>query len=247
MQDHNRHKYKGIFKGFFHQLLTIDIIRYFIARLRFFFLVRIARKLKTFDLESQAIASNTIPHNLKGLRDLAVVRSLSLIKPVTSIDRVGTQSKVLTIGPRTEGELLSLIGYGFLPKNIRGLDLISYSKWIDLGDMHHMPYQDNSYDVIIMGWVISYSENPHEAAKEVIRVAKNNAIIAVGVEFGGEEGRQQIAALDYIPGAGRLTTDPQQLLDFFGEHIDYVYFKHGIEEDRKNEKGSVIAIFSIKK
>ena len=52
MQDHNRHKYKGVFRGFFHQLYTIDVMRYMVARMRFFFLVRIFRRLKTFDLES---------------------------------------------------------------------------------------------------------------------------------------------------------------------------------------------------
>lgn len=247
MLDHNRHKYKGHFKNFFHQLLTIDLIRYVIARLRFFYFVRILRRLKTFDLESQAVSSNTISHNLKGLKDLAVVRSLSLIKPLASIDRVGTQSKVLTIGPRTEGELLSLVGQGFLPENIRGLDLISYSKWIDLGDMHHMPYADNSFDVIIMGWVISYSEDPVAAAKEVIRVAKDKSIVAIGVEYGGNEGKKQIEALEYTPGAGRLTTKSSQLTDFFGDNVDHVYFSHNIEADREDLKGSVIAVFSIKK
>ena len=247
MQDHNRHKYKGVFRGFFHQLYTIDVMRYMVARMRFFFLVRIFRRLKTFDLESNSISKRTVSHNLKGLKDLAVVRSLSLIKPVTAIDRVGKDSKVLTIGPRTEGELFSLVGYGFMPKNINGLDLISYSKWIHLGDMHNMVYTDNTYDVVIMGWVISYSDTPELAAQEVIRVSKDKAIIAVGVEYGGEEAVAQIEKLQYTPGAGRLTTKASQLIEFFGDAVDHVYFTHEVEEDRKQLKGSVIAVFSIKK
>jgi SAM-dependent methyltransferase len=248
MRDHNSHKYKGVVRGFFHQLLTIDFVRYCIARIRFFYFVRLCRKLKTFDLSTQkAIASNTVFHNLKGLKDLAVVRSLALIKPVTSIDKIGIHSQVLTIGPRTEGELLSLVGYGFLKKNIRGLDLISYSSWIDLGDMHTMSYKDNSFDVVIMGWVISYSEDPVKAAKEVVRVAKNGAVIAVGVEYGGLTGQEEVKKLDYVPGAGRLTTQASQLTDFFGEAVDHVYFSHSIDEDRQDLKGSVIAVFSIKK
>jgi len=205
------------------------------------------RRLRTFDLENKSISSSTIPHNLKGLKDLAVVRSLALIKPVTAIDSVGIDSKVLAIGPRTEGELFGLVAYGFLPKNIRGLDLIGYSKWIDLGDMHHMTYPDNSFDVIIMGWVISYSEEPAVAAREVVRVAKPGAIVSVGVEYPGIEGRKQVAALDYVPGAGRLTTKASQLTDFFGEAVDHLYFSHSIQKDREDYKGSVIAVFSIKK
>lgn len=247
MKDHNRHKYKGVVRGFFHQLLQVDLIRYFVARIRFIYFVNIKKQLRTYNLEKKEIASNTIMHNLKGMTDLAVVRSLSLIKPVTSIDRVGLDAKVLAIGPRTEGELLSLVGYGFLPKNITGLDLISYSSWIDLGDMHQMPYQDNSFDVVIMGWVIAYSDEPKSAAKEVVRVCKNSAIVAVGVEYGGDEGKEQLKSLDYIPGAGRLTTNSDQILEYFGQSVAEIYFSHSIEPDRIKQKGSVILVFSIKK
>ncbi|MFN6076688.1 MAG: methyltransferase domain-containing protein [Fluviicola sp.] len=247
MKDHNRHKFKGFFRTFRHQLLTVDLYRYFRARLRFFFLVKVLRRLKTYDLETQSIAGNTISHNLKGMQDVAVIRSLAIIKPVMCIDKVGIDSKVLSIGPRTEGEIFNLIGQGFLKENITGLDLISYSSYIDLGDMHKMKYADNSFDVVIMGWVISYSETPELAAKEVVRVAKNGAIVSVGVEYGGLESKKKIEKLDCTPGAGRLTTHSQQLIDFFGESVDKIYFRHDIDEDRMDKTGSVIAVFSIKK
>ena len=49
------------------------------------------------------------------------------------------------------------MSYGISRKNISAIDLISYSPWIDLGDMHNLPYKDNSFDIIICGWVIAYS------------------------------------------------------------------------------------------
>lgn len=248
MKDHNSHKYKGVGLGFWHQLLQIDLIRYIISRLRFFYFVKVRRNLRTLDqTNDQEVADNTVSHNLKGIKDYAAVRPLALVKPLSVIESLSKDAKVLTIGPRSEGEMLALIGYGFMPKNIRGLDLISYSPWVDIGDMHHMPYEDSTYDAVVMGWVIAYSESPEMAAKEVARVTKLGGVVAVGVEYGGVIGQEQIKKLGYVPGAGRLTTDAQQLLDFFGEHVDQVYFSHSITKDRMEHKGSVIAIFSIKK
>lgn len=247
MKDHNKHKYKGVFLGLIHQLLSIDLIRFFIAYIRYVYFVKLKRRLKTFDDKSEHVSKNTIAHNLKGMKDLAVVRSLSLIKPLSVIESLSKESKILTIGPRTEGELLSLVANGFQLKNLRGLDLISYSPWIDLGDMHNMPYANNSFDAIVMGWVIAYSENPYLAAKEVVRVVKDGGIIAVGVEYGGEEGKQQVKKLNYTPGAGRETKHSEDILKYFNGYIDNIYFQHNIIPEREALKGSVIIIFSVKK
>lgn len=247
MKDHNKHKYKGVFLGFIHQLLSVDIIRFFIAYFRYVYFVKLRKRLRTYDNKSDHISKNTITHNLRGMKDLAVVRSLSLIKPLSTIESLPKEAKVLTIGPRTEGEILSLVAYGFQLKNLRGLDLISYSPWIDLGDMHNMPYPDNSFDAIVMGWVIAYSENPDLAAKEAVRVVKPGGIIAVGVEYGGEEGKQQVKKLNYTPGAGRVTKHTDDILKHFKGNVDNIYFSHNIIPERETLKGSVIAIFSVKK
>ena len=42
-----------------------------------------------------------------------------------------------------------LTSAGFDPANIRGLDLISYSSMVDVGDMHDLPYEDDSFDIVI--------------------------------------------------------------------------------------------------
>ncbi|MEP1097179.1 MAG: class I SAM-dependent methyltransferase [Cyclobacteriaceae bacterium] len=244
MKDHNSHKYKGILQGFFHQLLLVDLVRYFISRIRFIYFVKFRRKLRTFEQKTDSIAENTIFHNMKGLSDYAAVRPLMLIKPLSVIESLSKDAKILTIGPRTEGEIFSLIGNGFLPKNIRGLDLISYSPWVDLGDMHNMPYDDNSFDVTILGWVIAYSHSPELAAKEVVRVLKPGGIVAVGVEYTGTEEQSTIS---YVAGAGRQTKSVEQVKKYFENHVDHMYFNHDITEERKPVKGSVILIFSTKK
>lgn len=103
-----------------------------------------------------------------------------LLRAVTAIEMVNTSSKVLVIGPRTENDILTLKGFGI--SNVRGLDLISYSPFVDLGDMHKMPYGDDSFDVIVCGWTISYSSSPANAMKEILRVIKDDGIVAFGLE-----------------------------------------------------------------
>ncbi len=245
MKDHNKHKFKGIFTGFFHQLLQVDLIRYAISRLRFIYFVNLRRRLKTLDKVSDGVAKNTIMHNLKGLSDYAAVRPLALIKPLSVIETLSKDSTILSIGPRTEGELLSLVGYGFLPKNIRGLDLITYSPWVDIGDMHQMPYDDDSFDVVMAGWVIAYSHTPEVAAKEMVRVVKNGGIISIGVQHTGEQKKEEI--LPYVSGAGRETDRVDQITQYFGDCIKHIYFHHEIEQERMSKKGSILVTFSVKK
>lgn len=244
MKDHNQHKFKGLFKNFMHQFLQVDIIRYTISRLRFFWFVKILRRIKTLKGDENKVAKNTIMHNLKGLKDYAAVRPLALIKPLSVIETLSYESKVLCIGPRTEGEILALIGYGFLGRNITGLDLITYSPWVIAGDMHDMPFQDNTFDVVLAGWVIAYSNDPHQAAKEMIRVLKPGGIVAIGVEYAPSGMHEN---LGYVAGAGRKTSQSNQITQYFKDSIDHIYFNHEINSDRKNFKGSVLVIFSIDK
>ena len=90
-----------------------------------------------------------------------------------------SEAKVLSIGPRAEGELLNLLAHGFRWRNITGLDMISYSPKIDIGDMHAMPYPDDSFDSVVASRVLGYSESPWRAAAEFVRVTRSGGVIAV--------------------------------------------------------------------
>ena len=94
------------------------------------------------------------------------------------------KSDLLIIGPRYETEILIAKSFGF--KNIKALDTFSYSPLIDLGDMHKMQYKDKSFNSIICGWTLTYSDNPKIAAKEMMRVMKKNSILVLGVYKIGE-------------------------------------------------------------
>jgi SAM-dependent methyltransferase len=233
------------------QLLLVDAIRNTIAAVRFFYFVKIRRRLKTFSAEGKDVAPNTISHNLWALKlrkgDLNVARSSLLIRPVTVIETVNADAQILSIGPRTEGEILNLMGHGFKRKNIAAIDLISYSPWIQTGDMHQLPYADKRFDVLIAGWVLAYSENRPKAAAEMLRVVRNGGIIAVSAEFNRMTNEKISAAKGYLPGSTERLLSVQDIHSLFEPYIDRVFFEHDITGIPEINTSSLILVFSTVK
>ena len=239
------------------QLMNVDSFRTGLARLRWNYFVKLRRQLRMFDAKSAS--TETVPHNVKGMVDLSVRRSLTLIRPLVAAVTVSRPGgaveaaslhgvRVLSVGPRTEGELLNLVGHGFEPGNVRGLDLISYSPWVDLGDMHAMPYADDSWDAIVFGWVLAYSDDKQKAADELVRVARNGAVIAIGVEYCCLSNEEVVARYGYQPGSNERIWCLADILKYFEGHIGEVYFRHDITPERRHEEAvALIAVFSIRK
>ena len=232
------------------QLLTVDFVRYVLCLFRYAWLSRMGRRLRVLEELPPGVARNTIMHNLKGVRDLAAPRSHRLIRPLVAIDRVRDQQKkkrVLTVGPRVEGELFNLVGYGFAQRNIRGLDLITYSPFVDLGDMHAMPYEDSTFDVVILGWVLAYSDDKQAAAREVIRIAKPGAVIAIGASWNPKSNEQLKHEIGYVPGnEDRLETSADLMAPFTG-HVGRVYFSQDPEPVTAEKVSGIVAIFRLEK
>ncbi len=243
-----------MFKTIRRQLLYIDRIRGAVAYCRFFYFTKVLRRFQT--LNSKDANPMTIEHNWKGiLPTLDSKRSSILVRPLSVIESVNANSRILSIGPRSEGELLLLEAYGFNRQNIRGLDLISYSPMIDLGDMHTMAYTDNSWDVVISSMVLPYSDNQQKAADEMVRVVKNKGIIAISLEYVPPEDYEKIRAqFGYTVGKSeeRIQT-VKGLLELFQPHIETVFFAQDgyIASTPNTIKGSpsstVSVIFSINK
>ena len=130
-------------------LFLIDHARSLVARRRH--IQAVVSKAVEITSDQNSLWPDAIEHNLPGLEYWNIAaRTNRLIRPLSAIDRVffhAPDLKVLSIGPRNEVELLNLVAHGFLPDNIRGLDLFSSSPWIDVCNMHNMPYPDNSFDV----------------------------------------------------------------------------------------------------
>jgi hypothetical protein len=229
------------------QALRMDPIRQRVAHARFIYYVKLLKRLRTFEANNDGVTENTISHNVKGMVDLSVVRSNMLVRPLSVIQSLNAESRILSIGPRTEGEIFNLMAHGFSADRIRGLDLISYSPFIDVGNMHNMPYADSSWDAVIMGWVISYSSEQGRAAMEVVRVTRPGGIVAVGLEWYPPRTKEQILdKLGYQLGHSDQPRSTDEVLALFGDHVDRVYVRHDPAENL-DRVGELFVIFSIKK
>lgn len=235
-------------RQFFNELLMVSSIRSLVVIARYIYYVEIKKSMAIYEGEDKYIGNLTIPHNLKGLQNFVILpRILMLINPLAVLQILNSNSKILVIGPRSEDDLLCLIGHGFEIKNIRGLDLISYSPWVDIGDMHSMPYEDNSWDALILGWVLNYSNDPKQVASEVIRVAKNGCLVAIGVEYNPLSDEQIKEIYGYAPGGSR-SNSVDEILGYFGEYVDTIYYSHDIKSVVGDDKQTELAvIFSISK
>ena len=237
---------KGLLRHTLDQLLLVDLIRYVVVAARYFWFTRITKRLKTLGAEGN-VATNTVMHNLRGITDFAVNRSHLLVRPLSVIETLPVDAHILCVGPRSEGELLSLAAHGFCWRNITGLDLISYSPRVQLGDMHAMPYAADKFDGVVLGWVLAYSEDPRIAAAEVVRVTSAGGVIAVGVEYSPKSQDEIISDVGYLPGAQHRISSCTEILEYFGPSVDHVYYTHVVAPRNRDEVGSLCVVFSIKK
>lgn len=161
-----------------------------------------------------------------------------LLKSIPSIQKSQKKLRLLSIGPKNEGELLMYARYGFSWKNLIGVDLFSYSPKILAMDMHDMSFPDNSFDIVTSLWSIRYSYDLKKATKEIIRVAKDKAIIAVGITWNEDP----VKDAGYVSQLRSL----DELLDYFSGHVDKVIWR--VEEESSfNSPTNMVIVFRIKK
>lgn len=231
-----------------NQFLLVEEVRTAVTLMRYVYYARLLRRLETVAETSSDISEQALSHNsaavfrsvIRSGRTHALIRPLSVVQPVAP--RIG-ECAVLCVGPRAEGELLNLLAHGFRWRNITGLDLVSYSPKIDIGDMHAMAYGDDSFDVVIASRVLGYSESPARAAREFVRVVRPGGVIAVNT--GDLQAGTQAA--DRSPGAKRRMTSLHDLLALFGDAVDQVYHSNDPAAAHGEHRGPLIALFSVRK
>jgi hypothetical protein len=219
-------------KTFFVQFLAHPYIRFMVGYGRFRFLTAF-RGVRI--LASEHSLDDTVSYNMTAFKnvitDFYMVRMEKLIYALLAVEKVNRESSVLVIGPRTESDLLRLKGLGI--RNLVGLDLISYSPWIKLGDMHQIPFEQSQFDAVVIGWTISYSVNPKRAATEIVRVLKNGGLVAIGVEHvppsssrASDLNQSWPSDLDPADAQHRRpgTNSSNDLLKLFEGHVDKIYF-----------------------
>ena len=231
---------KKIINSLIVDLYKIEILRSFICIFRFIYFYYIRKNISFYinsakkiedhiDIKtSQSLYKNkpdkshtVISHNMHFVQDFFNLKktfktfsgrkTIEIIYPLKSIDTVNFENdKVLSVGPRNEGELFAIRSLGFKWKNIKSLDLLRYSKLTDLGDIHNTDYETNSFNIIVCGWVMTYSNNFEKMLKEMIRITRNTGIISIG--------------FTYHPSENNTLYSTDQIIEKCKDNISLVYF-----------------------
>ena len=212
---------------------------------------RMRRGLRRASANGDAVSANTIAHNLtalslKSVEAFSAARPDRLLRVLSTIESVRPATdRILFVGPRADSELLLARGYGFKKRNIRGLDLISYSPHIDLGDMHAMPYPDDSWDIVVLGWVLAYSNDFQLACSEVARVLRPGGLVAAGIHYHPLSPQEIADQIGYVPGSLERIESTGELFELFGSAVDIPYFRHDIRPEARDRPGDILTVFSV--
>ena len=254
-----------ILNNFISDIYKIDILRTSIVLLRFFFFFYIRKSISYYIDPEKKIDDHitinkdnkkhtVISHNMHFSENLKNIRgtyrkfdgskTASIVYPFKSIDFIDYENnKILSVGPRNEGELFLIRSLGFRWKNISSIDLISYSNLTELGDIHKSKYLDNSFDIIVCGWVLPYSNNYEKTLEELLRITKNNGIISIGFSY---IPRAVDKAREYDDKTIILDST-EQILKKYKNNIEHVYFNFDAIKSDPNQKRHSILILRVKK
>ncbi len=221
-----------------NSLLHIPEFRRFLAIKR---LKEHTGDVDVYNDQNKGTTPGTVAHNMTELTTrgfASMQRTTRLLAPLSALSPIyeaANKLKVLTIGPRTEMEILHLISIGFLPENIHGLDLLSYSDYIHTGDMHSIPFSDKEFDVVISSWTIGYSSNPQLVIDEMYRVIKSNGLMALGFTHDYKRESYVVQSLehDHIAGCGFQTA--LEVLEFFKNKKHRIHFVQEPKDSKANK------------
>jgi hypothetical protein len=221
-------------------ILQMQFARQVIARDRASALLA---RTQCVDGPTPTVIHNAVGYNLAAAHTAPMLdRPMICTNVISSIERVGRNRAtmdVLSIGPRSEIEIFGLWSAGFARDRVKGLDLFSYSPFIDVGDMHAMPHADNSFDIIVLSQVLPYSRDQQVAANEVFRVCRDRAIVAVATDYTDEMNDRSTFNHE-----GTHNQSVDQILGLFAGRVRSVYFRH---EASPPDVMLVMTVFEIEK
>lgn len=222
--------------------LRIERIRFWYVKLRYRLLKKNMRFLGDY---SSTIGDQTIDHNLSAFESDAAFgcggRMGLLLHPVIAYNSLSTidrsKLKILMVGCRTEDDIFWMKSYGF--EQTIGFDLFSYSKHVLIGDIHQTDFQDATFDVVILGWMISYTKDPATVVKECRRILKTGGLLGIGLEHNPKQNDLEIINNETVRvNTLNSTSDIITLFDKSFEHK--VLFEYDHYNDNDNDFSTVV-------
>ena len=214
-------------------------VRKWFVKLRY---LALKQKMKFNRSGSSSIGEDTIEHNLNAFNEsggFGVGQRMGLLLyPVIAHDSFYTvkkeDKKVLLVGCRTEDDIYWMRAYGY--KQAIGYDLFSYSKNILVGDIHNTDFEDQSFDVVILGWMISYTKDPETVFKECRRILKTNGLFGIGLEHNPNQIDDNLPSPRMNP--LNTTSGIKKLLDATMNHS--VLFEYDHENDHVGDFSTAV-------
>jgi SAM-dependent methyltransferase len=241
---------KGAFLGSqIRAAYRIPLYRFAYAQARLMLRTIGRRWLRRRSHGSQAV---TVDHNLKSLRSFTT-RNEKLLLSSMCVEDI-EQSRTLIIGGRTEEEIFMFRGYGF--RDVTAVDLISYSPLVVEADMHDLPFEDGSFDFIFCAYTLVYSEKPSRAAREFVRVLRDEGTVAVAVEYTPWDKRAEIqqALLGYTITPDEKLENVDDILTLFKPHVKRVFVRYDAEKKKHHtaqglvkNPSPIMVVFSVAK
>ena len=160
--------------------LFLFALSYYIAKLRFNWYVKVRSRLQKF----AGVKSGTTALDYSKAAFTNMNFDTRIFWPMFALCSAPDLKKdsLLILGPRFETEIFLARAIGFRKEGIVAIDTFTYSPLIQSGDMHALPFPDNSLSAIICGWTMSYSLEPARAADEMFRVLKPGGYVVLAVQ-----------------------------------------------------------------
>jgi hypothetical protein len=110
-------------------------------------------------------------------------RAEELFRVLSMPQRDLRREELLLIGPRDVHEILLAWLYGYLWRNISGIDLYSTNPKITAMNMEAMDFSDEIFDAVFMSNTLAYAKNSKRCLAECVRVLKPGGRLVFGATY----------------------------------------------------------------